>query len=151
MISPIALQTCRDIASGRRLGRGEGGTVKGTGRRRTSYPRPPIVELIGMCGSIQALGRLRGALATGAFHGTITPSEKTERAWERAFWKRAAELILSSDRPTFIYNYMIRWPRPQWARELIEMALELQCKSLPSDAERLLQQGIIIQGVTSHG
>jgi (p)ppGpp synthase/HD superfamily hydrolase len=122
MMSPIAIASARHSF---------GTIVKGSGRRRTVYKRPPIVELIGMVGSIQALGRLRGALATGALHGTIDPSEKTERKWERAFWKQVVELILKSKNPTFEYNVVKPWAKPNWAELAVQTAFELQCKSLP--------------------
>jgi hypothetical protein len=86
------------------------------GRKLTTYRRPPIVQLIASCGSIQALERVRRSLIYGAYIGKIEPSEKTERAWEHAFWKRVVELILAADGvsacPTFIYNHQLRWPKP---------------------------------------
>lgn len=123
MMSPIAILSAKE-ARNRPV-------IKGTGRRRTVYRRPPIVELIGMCRSIQALGRLRGALALGSLKGTIDPSEKTERAWEQAFWKRVVVIMLTTKKPSFVYNEVLRWGKPAWAAEAIEVAFKAQCQSLP--------------------
>lgn len=106
------------------------------GRKLTSYRRPPIVQLIAKCGSIQALERVRRTLMYGAHIGKIEPSEKTERAWEHAFWKRVIELILTADGvrvcPTFIYNHQLRWFKHPHVALAIETALELRCRELPT-------------------
>jgi hypothetical protein len=120
-------------------------------RTLTAYKRPPIAEVFGQCGSIQALGRVRSGLAYGAFQGTIHPSEKTERSWERAFWTRVIELILSADGvtvcPTFIYNHQLRWKRPPHIAAAVDAAFEAQYRSLPSPAERMRAHGIVIEGI----
>ena len=112
-------------------------------------PRPPIVELIRMSKSIEGLGRIRGALSYGALRGTIDPSEKTERAWERMFWRRVLEIMLTTKRPCLVYNDVLRWGKPAWAAEAIQIAFEAQCKSLPSPADELRAKGITIEGVTT--
>ena len=122
--SPIAIKSAVEAAK-------DPGSIKGTGRRKTEYRRPPIVKLIGMVGSIKALGRLRGALATGALHGVITPSEKVERRWEQAFWKQVIVIMLKSKNPTAVYNETLTWPKPKWAETAIQLAFDVQCKSLP--------------------
>lgn len=122
MNSPIAIQSAREA---------QGREVKGTGRRSTAYRRPPIVDIIAMCGSVQALGRLRWMLANASWEHRLNPSEKTERSWERAFWKRVIEIMLTTDNPTFVYNETLRWAKPAYIADAIEVAFQSQCKSLP--------------------
>lgn len=144
-MSPIAIASAK--AAYKRVENGE--SIKGSGRRRTVYKRPPITDLIAKCGSIQALGRMRGALAVGAERGNVNPSEKTERKWERAFWKRVIEIMLTTREPVFVYNHQLRWAKPSKAMaDAIEAAFEAQCKMLPSPVEELRAAGIAIEGVT---
>ena len=148
MMSPIAIKSA--IAAQKRAATGE--VIKGSGRRRTVYTRPAVVDLIRKCGSIQALGRLRGGLAFGAFKGTVKPSEKTEREWERAFWGRVIELMLASNGdpcPTFIYNHQLRWHKSPAIEAAVQAAMVAAMAALPSPAERLRAQGITIEGITS--
>jgi len=142
-MSPIAIKSAR--AANKRLE--AGGTIKGTGTRRTEYKRPPIAALIGACGSVQALGRMRGMLSKMAHEGRMTPSEKTEAEWERIFWKRVLVIMLSTQEPCFVYNYILRWPKPPHFAAAIEAAFEAQCRSLPSPTDRLRAQGITIEGI----
>lgn len=149
ILSPIAYKSA--VEAQKRIAAGE--VVKHSGRRRTEYRRPSVATLIQKCGSIQALGRLRSGLAYGAAAGNVNPSERTEREWERLFWKRVLELILSCkedspESPTFIYNHCLRWMKPAGVQEAIEAATEAVTAELPSQAETLRRKGIIIEGVT---
>lgn len=148
MMSPIAIKSA--IKARDRAAAGE--TIKHTGNRRTEYTRPPIVEQIAKCASIEELGAMRMALSVGAYRGDVQPSEKTEREWERAFWKRVLELMLTADGetvcPTFIYNYVLTWSKPAAVAAAIEAALEAVMPGIPNRTERLRRKGINIEGVT---
>lgn len=127
MMSPIAIQSAKASAKA-------GFAVKGTGRRRTTYARPPVRVLIEKCGSIHALRRLRGSLAYGSWLGKVNPSEKTEREWERAFWKRVIELILSAPNAveaSFIYNTQLTWLKPPSIELAVKTAAQAAYKSFP--------------------
>lgn len=141
-LSPIA----RKSAKAAYERHASGGEVKGTGRRRTQYRRPPMAKIIEMCGSVQALGRMRGMLANAAYEGRMNPSQKTESEWERVFWTRVIALLVQN--PIFVYNHTLRWAKPPHIRQAIEYTFEAIVKSLPSPAERLKARGIIIEGVT---
>ena len=124
--------------------------MKGSGRRVNAASRPPSVrDLLARAPSIEALAELRRGIFAVHLAGGLDAKASTLREWEERLWVRVVELMRAT--PTdamYIYNTTLRWGKPAGLAYALEYEVTTLLRALPNEAERLLAQGIIIEGVT---
>lgn len=136
---------------------GRGDSSTGANRKQTNhYLRPSMLQRIENARSVEELNVLRLLITAGLVNDQLggrefAPDERTVQKWARAQWDRALQLILTA--PTgselcYRYNFMFTWPKAEVTRQALEFAFQLKAPALPSIAQELLAQGIIIQGIT---
>lgn len=121
-------------------------------RKLTTYTQPSIAERLATAPTIEDLSRLWGALGRRVAAGQIDADEKTMQRWVAACWLRVEELIANAQTPgeaCYVFNVTLRWPKPAGVERRLRSDLERVVRALPSDAERLKAQGVVIQGVTA--
>ncbi len=137
MLSPIAAKSRREAIAR--------GSVKGTGRRVTTYTAPSIEERIAGAPSIFALCVARLALAELFRAGELTPSESTRRRWNQALWVRVFELMLAAQTPeeaTLVYNATMLWAKPDGVGEALEQRMARRVAAMPPPAARWRIEGV---------
>lgn len=118
-------------------------------RKLTTYRRPSIANLISIAPDINQLAQLREGMAVMFRAGELAPSEDTRREWHARLWARVLELMQTQpEHASYIYNVTLGWPKPAGLEAVIEEVSRRASASIPSPAERLRAQGIIIVGVT---
>lgn len=136
-MSPIAIQSLHD-SSGR--------AVKGSGRRMNGVGRrPSILELIETTGSIESLAEMRATIEEAVRVGEIRPSEKVLLSWRDAIWVCVFELMaLRPDLAPYIFNVVLRWPKPDGLTEALRVQVELVTASVSSPAKRAGVAGVLV-------
>lgn len=120
-------------------------------RKFTTYKHPPITDAIAAAVHISVLAAYRDQLSQAFASGQLTPSEKTKRDWLAALWARVIELMRAAPTPEevmLIYSVTMGWAKPPGLQLALEVLMQKRCAELPSPAERLKAQGIVIAGVT---
>jgi hypothetical protein len=97
-------------------------------RKLTTYKRPSVARVIELCGSVEALGRVRAKLNAARYFGHLDPSDDTVAKWERLFWQRVLTIMLTTANPCQVYNYIKLWPKPPVVESAIEAAFESRTK-----------------------
>lgn len=120
-------------------------------RKLTTYKQASILEQIEQAPEISVLAGYRNQIGVARLSGQLQPSEKTMREWTAALWQRVVELMRAAQTPeqvTFIFNATLGWPKPHDFALALESICFRRCAELPSPAERLKAQGVVIAGIT---
>jgi hypothetical protein len=109
-----------------------------------------IAELLASAPSIEALAALRRGIAEMEACGALAPTRRTRLVWIERMWVRVIELMRENPRSApYIYSVTLRWPKPDGFQRFLWTQMEELVRPLPTYAEELKAQGIVIEGVTS--
>ena len=120
-------------------------------RTLTTYRRPSIRDLFAQAESIDAVAKLRAQVQAVVAAGKMDADATTRVSWHIAQWQRVVELMQAA--PTgealcYISCVSMSWWCPPEARAAIDQVFAARAKELPSPAERMHREGIVIVGVT---
>ena len=120
-------------------------------RKLTTYTQPSIAERLATAPTIEDLAVLWRELGRRVVMGKIDADGKTVQRWIAACWLRVEELIQAAPTPgeaCYVFNVTRTWPKPPGVERALRDVLERTVRAMPSDAERLKAQGIVIVGIT---
>lgn len=120
-------------------------------RRLTTYLRPSVRARLETAPDIERLAQLWAGINRAGRAGKLRAEKKTLDRWTVAVWNRVGALMGAA--PTdgdlcFIYNVVLRWPKPAVVERELEALLKRRMAVLPNQAEREAAAGIELGGRT---
>lgn len=121
-------------------------------RKLTTYNRPSLRDQFEQAQTIELVGMMRAGIAHGVQTGKLDVDTRALEKMEQAMWNAVLRLLFTSrtgGQLCYVFNYVLRWPKPPQVHEMIDKAFALRALALPSPTQQLALAGIKIEGVNT--